>query len=198
MGKPFEDLMEQTLFPALGLSRTWIRIPKDQTSHYAYGYSKDNKPIRAMPGVLGSEAWGIKSTAADMIKYVEANISSAALDEALRRAIAATQTGYYKVGDTMQGLGWEMYTWPADLDRLLAGNSMQMIFKPNKVSRLAPPLPPQQSVLINKTGSTNGFGAYVAFVPAKGIGIVMLANKNYPIPARVKAAHRILTALSPD
>jgi beta-lactamase class C len=195
MGKPFEDLMEQTLFPALGLSRTWIRIPQAQMASYASGYSKDNKPMRAMPGVLGSEAWGVKSTAADMIKYVEANINSAALDETLRRAIATTQTTYYKVGDTMQGLGWEMYAWPVDLDRLLAGNSAQMTFKPNKVSRLSPPLPPQQGVLINKTGSTNGFGAYVAFVPAKRIGIVMLANKNYSVPARVKAAHRILTAL---
>jgi beta-lactamase class C len=53
-------------------------------------------------------------------------------------------------------------------------------------------------VLINKTGSTNGFSAYVAFVPAKGIGIVMLANRNYPIPARVRAAHRILTALDSE
>jgi beta-lactamase class C len=195
MGKPFGDVMEQTLFPALGLSRTYIVVPRDQMGNYAYGYSKDDKPIRLTPGDLGSEAWGVKSTAADMLRYVEANIDSAALDETLRRAIAATQTGYYKVGDTTQGLGWEMYAYPADLDRLLAGNSSQMIFKPNAASRLAPPLPPQANMLINKTGSTNGFGAYVAFVPAKRIGIVMLANKNYPIPARVKAAHRILTAL---
>ena len=195
MGKPFDDVMEQTLFPALGLSRTYIRIPQAQTGHYASGYSKDNKPMRMMPGVLGSEAWGVKSTASDMIKYVEANINGAALDEPLRRGIATTQTGYYKVGDTVQGLGWEMYAYPVDLDRLLGGNSPQMSFKPNKVSRLAPPRPAQESVLVNKTGSTNGFGAYVAFVPAKGIGIVMLANKNYPVPARVKAAHRILMAL---
>ena len=43
--------------------------------------------------------------------------------------------------------------------------------------------------LLNKTGATNGFRTYVAFVPAKGIGIVMLANKNLPIPARITAAH---------
>jgi beta-lactamase class C len=85
--------------------------------------------------------------------------------------------------------------YPTDLDRLLAGNSAQVIFKANEVSRVTPPSLSQQNVLINKTGSTNGFGAYIAFVPAKGIGIVMMANKNYPIPARVKAAYQILTAL---
>jgi beta-lactamase class C len=51
--------------------------------------------------------------------------------------------------------------------------------------------------LFDKTGSTGGFGAYVAFVPARKIGIVMLANRNFPIPARVEAAWTILDAIAP-
>jgi beta-lactamase class C len=195
LGKPFDDLMEKMLFPALGLKRTYIRVPQDRMGDYAYGYSKDGKPIRVSPGIWDSEAYGVKTTSADLIRFAEVNMNGSALDETMQRAIRATHTGYYKVGDMMQGLAWEMFAYPTDLERLLAGNSVQVSFKTNEVTRFDAPLPSRKDVLINKTGSTNGFGAYVAFVPAKGIGIVMLANRNYPIPARVKAAHRILAAL---
>jgi beta-lactamase class C len=195
MGKPFDELMEGTLFPALGLTRTFLRVPPERMGEYAHGYSKDGRPVRVSPGVLASEAYGVKTTAADMIRFVEANMDGSGLEGRLRRAVVATRTGFYSVGGMTQGLGWEMYPYPTDLGRLLAGNSARMIFEANAVERPPSPAAPREDVLVNKTGSTNGFGAYVAFVPARGIGVAMLANRNFPIPARVEAAHRILAAL---
>lgn len=130
------------------------------------------------------------------VNMLEGNAGEADLEEPLRRAIAATHTGHYRIGDMTQGLGWELYPYPVSLESLLAGNSSQVILEANEVERLDPPQQAEGETLINKTGSTNGFGAYVAFVPAARIGIVLLANRNYPNPVRVEAAHEILTALA--
>nr|WP_019579990.1 class C beta-lactamase [Pseudomonas mandelii] len=196
MGAPFDELMEKTLLPKLGLKHSYLKVPQDQMALYAQGYSKDDKPVRVEPGALDSEAYGVKTSASDLLHYVEANMNPASLEKPLQQAIATTHTGYYRVGEMTQGLGWELYNYPVTLDTLLAGNSSQMAFEAHEVQWLTPPQPQRNAVLINKTGSTGGFGAYVAFIPAKDIGIVILANKNYPNPERVKIAHKILSALA--
>jgi beta-lactamase class C len=144
---------------------------------------------------LSTEAYGVKTTAGDMIRFVKANMKMIDLDAKLQRAIVNTHIGYFKDGAMTQDLIWEQYEYPADLATLLQGNSNEVALKPTPVTQLTPPLPPRPNVWINKTGSTNGFGGYVAFIPENRLGIVILANKNYPNPDRVRIAYQILTRL---
>lgn len=198
MGKDFDVLMEQQLFPALGLASTYINVPASKMANYAQGYTKANAPIRMALGVLSSEAYGVKTTATDMIRFVEANMKLVELKENLQRAIAATHTGYFKIkgGAMTQDLIWEQYPYPVALTTLPQGNSSATTFNATPVEQLTPPQAPRTDVWINKTGSINGFGAYVAFGLQKRLGIVILANKNFPIDDRVTAAYNIIAPLA--
>lgn len=196
MGGDFKSLMQRRLFPALGMKQTYIDVPAARTVDYAQGYTKQGAPVRMKPGMLSAQAYGVKTTAADMLRFMQANMNLVELDDKLQRAVTRTHTGYFQVGPMTQDLIWEQYAYPVTLSALLEGNSAAVILHPTPVSRLSPPQAPISDVWINKTGSTNGFGAYVAFIPKKQIGIVMLANKNFPIDERVRAAYEILSALA--
>ncbi|UXN65557.1 beta-lactamase [Phyllobacterium sp. A18/5-2] len=198
MNGDFAPLMEGQLFPALGLTSTYINVPKGKMPYYAQGYTKKDDPVRVSKAVLSSEAYGVKTTATDMIRFLEANMNMIKLDEKLQQAITDTHTGYFQVGAMTQDLLWEQYAYPVDLRTLLRGNSRESSSNPTPVTQLTPPQQPRDDVLINKTGSTNGFGAYVAFVPEKQLGIVILANKYYPNEDRITAAHQILTQLAAE
>ncbi|HCR1577219.1 TPA: PDC family class C beta-lactamase [Pseudomonas aeruginosa] len=195
LGQPFERLMEQQVFPALGLEQTHLDVPEAALAQYAQGYGKDDRPLRVGPGPLDAEGYGVKTSAADLLRFVDANLHPERLDRPWAQALDATHRGYYKVGDMTQGLGWEAYDWPISLKRLQAGNSTPMALQPHRIARLPAPQALKGQRLLNKTGSTNGFGAYVAFVPGRDLGLVILANRNYPNAERVKIAYAILSGL---
>lgn len=197
LGEPYVVAMEQQLFPKLGLRDTYLEVPPRKMPDYAQGYDKQDVPVRVNPGVLADEAYGVKSSARDMLRFVEINLGTTPVDATLQRAIAETHTGYYQLGAMTQDLIWEQYRYPVSVDDLVHGNSAKVAFETLPVQALQPPLAPQQAVWINKTGATNGFGAYVAFVPSRKLGIVILANRNYPNEARVRLALRVLKALAP-
>lgn len=194
MGARFEILAER-LFAQLGLQRTYIDVPAAEMRSYAWGYNRSDKPVRVTSTPLADEAYGVKSNAVDMIRFLEVNMGIGTVPAKVARAVQATHLGYFRSGEVIQDLIWEQYPYPVELNKLVAGNSSGMSQKTNPAILIDPPMPPRGDVILNKTGSTSGFGAYVAYIPEKRIGIVMLANRYYPNEARVRVAHRVLSRL---
>ncbi|PEI02556.1 class C beta-lactamase [Pantoea agglomerans] len=193
----YEQAMERHVFQPLRLTRTYITVPPSMMLNYAWGY-KNGQPVRVSPGMLDAEAYGIKSTARDMLTFMQANIDPNRLsagNAVLRNAIRTAQSRYFKVGSLYQGLGWEIYDWPVDAETLLRDNDNAVALKPRPATQVNPVGPSQSASWVHKTGATNGFGAYIAFIPEQNSGIVLLANKNYPNPLRISVAWQILQAL---
>ena len=196
MNRDFAALMEQRLFPALGMTHTYINVPAARRGDYAQGYTQDGKPIRMTGGMLWQPAYGVKTTATDLLRFVQANMGLVDTAPRMQRALERTHTGYFRAGPFTQDLIWEQYPYPVALPTLLEGNGPSMLHGATPATELKPPLAPRPDTWINKTGSTNGFSTYVAFVPAKRMAIVMLANRSFPIEDRVKAAYRIVESLN--
>ncbi|HFF4832233.1 TPA: ADC family extended-spectrum class C beta-lactamase [Acinetobacter baumannii] len=192
MNKPFDQVLEKTIFPALGLKHSYVNVPKTQMQNYAFGYNQENQPIRVNPGPLDAPAYSVKSTLPDMLSFLHANLNPQKYPADIQRAINETHQGRYQVNTMYQALGWEEFSYPATLQTLLDSNSEQIVMKPNKVTAISK----EPSVkMYHKTGSTTGFGTYVVFIPKENIGLVMLTNKRIPNEERIKAAYAVLNAI---
>lgn len=194
MKSDYTEMMETVILPELGMTNTFVDVPKDQLNNYAFGYSTEGKPVRVNPGILDAQAYGIKSTSLDMLQYIEANMGQAQLNTDIENALERTHTKYFDTDTFTQAVGWEGYDYPVSLSQLLKGNSSDVILnaKPVQASESGTL---GRDVWYNKTGSTGGFGAYIAYVPSEKIGIVILANKNYPNAERVEAAYNIISSV---
>lgn len=194
MKSDYTEMMETVILPELGMTNTFVDVPKDKLNNYAFGYSSEGKPVRVNPGILDAQAYGIKSTSLDMLQYIEANMGQAQLNTDIENALERTHTKYFDTDTFTQAVGWEGYDYPVSLSQLLKGNSSDVILnaKPVQASESGTL---GRDVWYNKTGSTGGFGAYVAYVPSEKIGIVILANKNYPNVERVEAAYNIISSV---
>ncbi|MFH4488351.1 class C beta-lactamase [Vibrio diabolicus] len=194
MKSDYTEMMETVILPELGMTNTFVDVPKDQLNNYAFGYSSEGKPVRVNPGILDAQAYGIKSTSLDMLQYIEANMGQAQLNTDIENALERAHTKYFDTDTFTQAVGWEGYNYPVSLSQLLKGNSSDVILNAKSV-QASESGTLGRDVWYNKTGSTGGFGAYVAYVPSEKIGIVILANKNYPNAERVEAAYNIISSV---
>lgn len=194
-GMGFEEALKTRILQNLNMNNTWVSVPDDQQHHYSWGYS-NNRPVRLSPDMLAAETDGLVSTITDMASWLQANMAPEELQiKTLRQGIRHAQSRYWRIGSMYQGLGWDIFNWPIESDIVIYCSNRKVAREPQTPIAIIPPVPPVKASLVHKTGSTPGFGAYIAFIPEKQIGVVLLANKNYPNACRIKAAYTILNAL---
>jgi len=192
-GQPYAQALHDQVLAPLALDHTYVQVPAAQMPDYAYGYARqDDKAIRVSPGMLDAEAYGLKSNIDDMLRFVDIHLGEASAPAPLAAAIGATHQGVTRTEYFTQAMVWERYPWPVSREQLLAGNAPSMALDAQPATRLPKRETDEHGVLFGKTGSTNGFGGYMAFVPDERIGVVMLANRNLPLEARVQAPHALL------
>jgi beta-lactamase class C len=141
MNGDFATLEQTTLSAGLGLHHTYLGVPQAQAGNYAQGYTMGLNPVRMTAGVAAAETYGIRTTAADLLRFVAANMRMLDLNQQRQQAITATHTGYCQVGAMTQDLVWEQYRYLVGLPDLLAGNADKIILQANPVTALDPPLP---------------------------------------------------------
>ena len=89
-GQPFERSWSSKCFPALGLEQTHLDVPEAALAQYARGYGKDDRPLRVGPGPLDAEGYGVKTSAADLLRaFVDANLHPERLDRPWAQALDA-------------------------------------------------------------------------------------------------------------
>lgn len=186
----YEDLLRQKILQVLGMQHTYLTVT--DSTNFAQGYNDDGKSApHAQLGLLPA-AWALKSTLPDMQRFLSAAIHLSGTPYSVSHALRVAQTPYFTLEDNVQqGLAWQIY----------------IINKKNVENLLNPPtnfnLQPQSAkllaqkqfngdALIDKTGTTDGFRAYIAVIPNKGSGIVILANRYVANRPLVKAGRDIL------
>lgn len=192
--QPFISAMEKQLLPAMGMTHSFVQVPASQMGRYAQGYNKQDRPVRVTPGPLDAESYGLKSTSADLIRWLAIQLQLQPVAPAWQQAVAATHQGYYHTEAAFtQAMMWEYYPLPVTTQQLVDGNSGARIMKGMKATLISPPQAAPQQAWYNKTGSTNGFSTYAVFIPSQRVALIMLANKWFPNDDRVVAAEKIIS-----
>lgn len=186
------ELIKEKILLPLGMTPLGIEGVETYRDHYAQGYSAEGK---AVPHVRYDRdpffsAYSLKATISDMSEFLAAAIGLPNTPENIKKAMHNTQTPRVGTGSMQQGLAWQVHSLH---DENIKHEPENLNLGPLPVYWL----PKEQqiykaNVLLDKTGSTGGFRSYIAVIPEKKLGVVILLNKYISNGAVVTAGRTII------
>lgn len=192
----FNKLYTRHILNPLRMQPIGVTVPAKFKKYYAQGYDKETNPVPSSTESLFPSAGGLKVMAGDMQRFLGAAIGLPGTPSRVMWPIRMTQAAYVKYADNLQGLGWTIHPIDSDTIPDLLDASDEGGIVPMTVEGIYDKPLYDGNALIDKTGTTQGFRAYIALIPNKKTGIVILANKNVPTTAIVKTARELLFKLN--
>ena len=151
-GLAYPDLLKEEVTNPLGLKDTVVSLTPEQQSRFIPGHTADHQPSHAWDLVALAGAGAIRSTASDMLTYLEANLHPEALkptgNSPAARTIAAALTQQHELrADALPGMRIAL-AWLYESD---SGNYWH-------------------------NGGTGGYSSYAFFNPKADYAAVVLFN----------------------
>ncbi len=159
-GSSYEELIAREIFEPLGLYETSIFLTADQISNLAPGHDDNLDSVKNYnANDIFQGAGFIKSSIHDMMVYLKTQMGL--IQTPLTASIDFTHQAFFDVGGVTYndrdgyfnlsiGLGWHIHEIPKSYTYYWHG------------------------------GRTNGYMAYIAFIPEELTGVVLLCNQSTP------------------
>lgn len=186
----FADLYRRHILNPLKMVNG-LTIPKVYEKYYAQGYEANGKPAARVAAFFPG-SYGIKASTIDMQHFLSAAIGLPGTPPRVFYPMRMTQSVYAKVPNGYQGLGWTIHKLNENNQRYLINADDYHGSAPAPILHTFDRPLYSGDVLIDKTGMTDGFNAYIAVIPAKLSGIVIMVNKNTSEKKLIQLAREIL------
>jgi beta-lactamase class C len=173
------QLMHRDILTPLNMHHSGLDISPQQQKYLAQGFTAPGAPVNYQHSGLLAGAWAMRASVADMSHYLRAAVESSSAHSTLSHAMRLAQTPYFDMkSEGMQfGLGWVVTPLnQSNIYQKLILRPEHYHFSPYRVSKIKNPRF-NSHTLISKTGATDGFRAYIAVIPEKHAGIVVMINR---------------------
>ncbi len=192
--KNINDLYQAEIFSPLQMKSSGITLSSLDTENLAQGYDAKGHAVAA--SVIGPcpAAGAAKASGKDMLQFLKAAVGAPGTPNDIKYAMRFAQTPFVSTPHADQGLSWVIYPFKKYNKEQLLNPDREMSVGPIRAEQHSDPQF-VDNALIDKTGATNGFRAYIAVIPKQQSGIVILANRYVPNGEIEKPGREILLAL---
>ncbi len=191
-----ERLYQRNIQKPMNMSILTYNVPAKNKKSMAVGHDEAGVAVPSEPLGLLPASGDLKASAEAMSQFLLAAVGNKQDDENIMYPMRSTQSAFVALPHKKQGLGWLIHSVdPHDITPLL-NSTVKANLKRQPVKEIYELPKYDGNALIDKSGTTKGFRAYIGVVPYKEAGISILVNKQVSSDSFIKDVRQILFTLN--